>query len=136
MMNQAIIAVALYAGLNGLVLMWLLSHIGKLRETEKISIGDGGNARLIRAMRGQGNFVENVPMILLLMLLLALMGVSIWAIHILGIALFIGRVLHARHFTQDDAPGWLRRIGFMLTFLPLLAAALGTIGYAIKGLFL
>ena len=132
--NSALAAVALYAGLNALILGWLAAHVGRMREKLKIFMGDGGNPRMVRAMRAQANFVEYVPMALILLLLMALMGAPALAIHALGAALVLGRVLHALHFTAEDAPAWQRGAGAGLTILVLLSGGLGAVGHAIAAL--
>ena len=119
----ALSAVALYGGLNGLVLFWLAFNVVKVRRERKVWMGDGGDPRMIRAMRGQANFVEFVPLTLLLI-----------AIHALGAMLTVGRVLHAWHFTRADAAGWSRGAGALLTLLALLLAALGAISHGVMGL--
>ncbi len=125
--SPAIAAVALYAGLNAMILGWLAAHIGRLRGRLKIYMGDQGHPRMIRAMRGQANFVEYVPVALILLLLMALMGAPAIAIHALGGALFVGRVLHALHFTAEDAPAWQRGAGATLTIFVVMAAGIGAI---------
>ncbi len=35
--------------------LWLATRVGRVRGQEKVSIGDGGNDRLIRRMRAQAN---------------------------------------------------------------------------------
>ena len=132
--NSALAAVALYAGLNALILGWLAAHVGRMRGKLKIFMGDGGNPRMVRAMRAQANFVEYVPMALILVLLMALMGAPALAIHALGAALVLGRVLHALHFTAEDAPAWQRGAGAGLTILVLLSGGLGAVGHAIAAL--
>jgi hypothetical protein len=127
-------AVALYAGLAALIAIWLALHVGRVRGQVKVLIGDGGNPRLIRAMRGQANFVENVPLALILLLTMALLGTPAWVIHLFGIALTLGRVLHALHFTADAAPQWQRGAGAGLTLLVLLLGGLGMIGHAVAAL--
>ncbi len=132
--TSALAAFGLYAGLLTLVLIWLGYSVSKRRGEFKISIGDGGNPVLLRAMRGQANFVENVPMALLLLLGMALFGAPAWLIHGLGIILVVARVLHGLHFTQADAPGWQRAAGAGLTGLVLLVGAVGLIGHAVVNL--
>jgi uncharacterized membrane protein YecN with MAPEG domain len=127
-------AFALYTGLLTFVLIWLGFVIGKMRGELKISIGDGGNPVLLRAMRGQANFIENVPMALLLLLGMALFGAPAWLIHGLGIILVAARVLHGLHFTKADAPRWQRAAGAGLTVLVLVVGALGLIGHALVNL--
>ncbi len=133
--SPAIYAVALYAGLNGLVLLWLALVVGKTRGDRGVLMGDGGDPALIRVMRGQANFVEYTPLCLLLILLMALLGAPAWLVHVFGLALTLGRVLHGLHFTRTDAPGWQRGAGAGLTLLVLVAASLGLIGHAALGAF-
>jgi uncharacterized protein len=82
------------AGLLGLLGVALLSNVGRVRTRTKIFIGDGGNTELITAMRVQANFIENVPLALLL----------IWwtgtfygpaTVATLSVLLVVARVLHA-----------------------------------------
>jgi len=89
------------AGAAALVNFWLSWRIGELRISEKISIGDGGNPRLVARMRAQLNFAEYVPVVLILIgLVEAASGSPLWLAIVA--ALFItGRVLHG--FGMD---GW------------------------------
>lgn len=127
-------ALALYAGLNGIILIWLGMNVGKTRLSEKVSIGDEGNGAIIRAMRGHANFVETAPFALLLILIAALLGSPTLLIHFLGATLFIGRLLHAMHFTKPTAPRWQRFYGFILTYVSLLAATLNAIWLTVSSL--
>ena len=129
--SSAALAVALYAGLNGLILLWLTVHVGQTRRRLGISLGDGGDPRMLRAMRGQANFVELVPLILLQLAVMALMDAPAFAIHALGLLLTVARLLHGWHFTRDEAPGWLRAAGAGLTILTLLVASLGLAAHAL-----
>ena len=131
MPENALNAVALYAAFNTFILIWLASNVMKRRKADKVWMGDGGSASIIRAQRGQGNFIEYVPMALILMTIMALQGAPAIALHIAGIILTVSRVLHAMHFIADDAPGWQRMAGSMGTFLVLFVSALGLIGHAL-----
>ncbi|HEU0221773.1 MAG TPA: MAPEG family protein [Paracoccaceae bacterium] len=133
--DPGLLAVALYAGLSTLIGLWLAVHVGRKRGELKIMMGDGGDLRMVRAMRGQANFVETVPFALLLLLMMALMQAPAWAIHLLGIVLILGRVLHALHFTADEAPQWQRSVGAALTFLVMSVGAIGVTGHALLRLF-
>ncbi|MBL4556402.1 MAG: MAPEG family protein [Rhodobacteraceae bacterium] len=84
MQDTALAAVAIYFGLNAAILLWMAARIIGLRRRYDVPIGDGGNAHLMRAMRGQANFVELVPMALSMLLVMALMGVPAWVIHLLA----------------------------------------------------
>ncbi len=114
----------LYAGLLGLWFLLLSIHVIRFRWAG-ISLGDGGRPEVNRAIRGHGNFAEYVPLVLLLMALLETGGViAPWVIHLIGLMLLIGRVLHAiaLSFTQRWMPG--RIGGMVLTFAALTLASL------------
>ena len=58
---------ALYAGILGLMAIALGAIAGRTRGQTGIFLGDGGNAEVVAAMRRHANFVENVPLLLVLM---------------------------------------------------------------------
>lgn len=132
---QGLGIVGFYAGLLGLILLWLGLVCGRERQRSHVSIGDGGDAGLIRAMRGQANFTEYAPLALVLLTLMALLGAPAWELHGIGLALLIGRFLHALHFTRATAPAWQRAGGALLTALAVLAASVGLIIHTLPGIF-
>lgn len=132
---SAIAAVGIYAALCAMILTWLGAATGSLRRKHRISIGDGGNKHLIRTMRGHANAVENVPITLVMLAIAAMIGTPIFVLHILGILFVVGRILHAWHFVQEDAPGWQRMVGFCLSILVTLVLALGLAGHGVWLIF-
>ena len=86
---------ALYAIVLAVLMIALSTHVTMLRASTGISINDGGNSELALRMRRHGNFVENVPMIVLLMLLAELLGSGALWLHAAGLLLLLGRVMHA-----------------------------------------
>lgn len=119
----------LYIGLAAVLLMILSGRVMRLRYRHRVGIGDGGHPDLLRAIRVQANFVEYVPVALLLLLCVDLVGDAKWIVHALGIALLVGRVLHAYGLSRspDWSPG--RAAGTLLTLLVLTAgAALAILG--------
>jgi uncharacterized membrane protein YecN with MAPEG domain len=133
-MTPSVAAVGIYAGFMGLIAIWLTMIVGSWRGRLKVAIGDGGQIDLIRAMRGHANFTENVPLALILMVYMALAGAPAMAIHVMGIALTVARILHALHFSKPDQPRWQRAIGSGLTALVIVAGSLGAIGHSIAAL--
>jgi len=91
----------LYAGLLTLLYLVLIFQVIRFRQ-QGISLGDGGDPKMLRVIRGHANFAEHIPLALLLMLLMELSQFSNYLLHALGIALIISRVLHAYalSFTQ------------------------------------
>ena len=109
--------VALYTGLMGLVFMALKLNCGRVRVATKVDIGEGGDERMIRAMRAQGNAVEDAPIILLGLFGLAHLGAGDMMLHILGGGLVIARVLHALGIGGAKGLGIGRFIGTIGTLL-------------------
>lgn len=86
---------ALYGGLIGVLLLALAARISGLRHKRKVGIGDGGDPSLLRAIRAHGNAVEwGVPAVVLL-LIADLTRAPPLLLHLCGLAVVIGRVLHA-----------------------------------------
>lgn len=106
--------------LTGLFIV-LTIRVVQARGVAGVSLGDGGDVRLTRTIRGQANFVENVPIALLLILLTEMQTVSLWPnvfgwIFALTVAVFvIGRTLHgiAFGFTMNWPFG--RMVGMSLS---------------------
>ncbi|MFT6774051.1 MAG: putative membrane protein YecN with MAPEG domain [Paracoccaceae bacterium] len=132
--TPALAAVSLYAGLNMLLLIVLSGMIVRLRVSLKVSIGDGGHPALALAIRAHGNATETIPITLLLILIVALAGAPAMAVHALGLALTVGRGLHAWHFSHVGAPQWQRGAGMITTYLVQIAAALGLIAHTMGAL--
>jgi uncharacterized membrane protein YecN with MAPEG domain len=91
----------LYAGLLTLLYLVLIFQVIRFRQ-QGISLGDGGDPKMLRVIRGHANFAEHIPLALLLMLLMELSQFSSYLLHALGIALVVSRALHAYalSFTQ------------------------------------
>jgi len=74
--------------------VWLMIRVGQVRMSEKVSVGDGGNEKVIRRMRAHANFVESAPFVVLLIGAIELTGKGdAWLAYVAG-AYFIGRILH------------------------------------------
>jgi uncharacterized membrane protein YecN with MAPEG domain len=103
--------VTLYAGLLGLMSIAIGFPIGQLRGKLKVSLGDGGDQRLLLAIRRHGNFMEWVPFALLLIALLEINGVAKLAIHALAAGLVLARLFHAVGLKHDSIEGVGRLVG-------------------------
>jgi uncharacterized protein len=117
---HAFLITSIYAAILALIMIGLSSHVSMQRGKANISILDGGNAELALRMRRHGNFVENVPMALLLMLLAEFDGVGITWIHAAGILLVAGRILHAIGLRADKATALRLAGGLATTVVTLL----------------
>ena len=114
----------LYAALLGLLLIFLSDQVSRSRKRSSISLGHGDNIALERAMRAQGNFVEYVPFGLILMLLLESEIAEIWALHLFGVMLLAGRLMHAYGMARPDGKVRGRFWGTALTWLMIMSASL------------
>jgi len=126
--------VLFYAGINGLLAVALSFLVVRQRFATKINLGGGDHPPLERAIRAHGNFIEYAPLILLLMLLLALGGVSPIRLHVIGAALTLGRLLHAWGLSRQSGTSVGRGAGIMLTWLALLSAAIAALVMGISAL--
>ena len=114
---------ALYAALLALVGVTLQQLVGRERLRAGVPLGDGGDPRLLAAMRRQANFVEQVPIALLLLGIVELNGASATWLHALGATLLVSRVVHPFGLDAADMRRLPRLLGALGTLLMVLAAA-------------
>lgn len=114
----------LYAALLGVLLIFLSDLVSRSRKRSRVSLGHGGDPLLERTMRAHGNFVEYVPLGLILLLLVELKGTEMWALHTFGLMLLVGRLLHAYGMIRPDGIISGRYWGTALTWLMILGASL------------
>lgn len=126
--------VMFYAGLNALIAMALALNVVRMRQKTKTNLGTGGRPDMEQAVRAHGNFIEYVPLILLLLLLLALGGVPPLWLHGLGIALTLGRLLHGWGLLSDPGESLGRAAGITLTWLTMIVALIYAIILGASGL--
>ncbi len=107
---------ALYAGILGLMVIVLATFPGVKRGQLGIGAGNSGNEELELAMRRHGNFIEWVPLVLILLGLLEMRGIGSTVIHTLGAGLVVARVLHAVGISHTPG-GAARSIGAASTAL-------------------
>jgi uncharacterized membrane protein YecN with MAPEG domain len=112
----------IYVALLGLFFLPITLRVGSYRLSSKVLIGDGDDAELIRRMRGQGNFVETVPLAVLMLVLMELSGASGTWLHALCTTLLVGRILHYIGLTEIG-PAVGRSIGMFATMATYLASA-------------
>ena len=113
----------LYAGILGLMSIGLGSTAGMYRGSSGISFGDGGDAEMGMRMRRHANFIEYVPLALILIALLEMQSVSGIAIHALGATVVLGRGLHWYGFS-GGVKSPTRGIGAGLTALAIVITSI------------
>ncbi len=115
---------SLYAFLLTTLFLTLTIRTILIRRSLKIALGDGGDARLNRAIRAHANFCETVPFALLLFFLSEVNSVTHLILHICGGALLLGRILHACAVSSVNEKIKLRIAGMLLTLTSITALAL------------
>lgn len=126
----AIHAAALWTGLNIVLFMYLTIRVAQARTKYKISLGDGGNPDMLKAIRTHANYVEYAPFALLGLFLLAAIGAGASVVHGLGAAFLFARVAHLLGLGMGVWPQG-RGVGATLTLLVLVATAGFLVFYAV-----
>ena len=127
------IVTPLYAAILALWFVVLSLRVIDRRRGHRVSLGDGDQPELRRAIRGHANFAEYVPLALLLLLVMELSHFSIYVLHAVGMALLVARLLHgyALAFTKDWKFG--RWWGAALTFIVIIVEAVLCLYQAYRG---
>lgn len=120
-----------YAGLLALVGLVLMQLVGRERLRTGVSLGDGGAAALTVAMRRQANFVESVPLALVLLALVELNGAPPLWLHALGATLLIARIVHPFGLETATSQRMPRFLGAVATVLVVFAAAVTALWQAV-----
>ncbi|MSP48716.1 MAG: MAPEG family protein [Alphaproteobacteria bacterium] len=117
------ITTGLYAALLALLAIYLGGSVGALRGKKKIAIGDGGDQEIVIANRRHMNFVENVPLILILMAVGEINGTPATWIHAMGASLVVARIVHPFGLNMSNPAHPARVFGAAVTALVTVAAA-------------
>ena len=86
---------SIFAAILAICLIPLSMRVGIRRYRTKIWLLDGGDEELIRRIRVQANFIEYVPLALLLLALVEIQGAASGLVWGLGGVLLASRVVHA-----------------------------------------
>ena len=114
--NMSLLSITpIYIALLGILFVPITMRVGLYRVKNKIDLGDGNDDALFKLNRGQGNFVETVPLAVVLLVLMELLGAGTTWLHALGALLVVGRFLHYVGITEVG-PAIGRPIGMFATF--------------------
>ncbi|MEI6572370.1 MAG: MAPEG family protein [Alphaproteobacteria bacterium] len=113
-----------YSILFACLFLVLSNRTIRARRSARVAIGTGGDKSLERLSRVHANFAEYVPFTLLLIAFAEMRGIHYIVIHILCIALLVGRTVHAWGVSKSAENFRFRVIGMMLTIYTIGAAAL------------
>jgi uncharacterized membrane protein YecN with MAPEG domain len=112
---------ALWAAILGLLSLALAARVVQARSTENVIFGDGSSVVMQQRIRVHANFIEYVPLALLLLLLLELNSWSALVLNLLGGTLALARVLHAFGLSTSTGTTPGRFLGTVLTWLVILS---------------
>jgi len=112
-----------YAALLTLLFVFLSIRTIKARRRAQVGLGTGDHPDLSRAVRVHANFAEYAPLGLLLIYLVEVQSAASWFVHVLGMLLLVGRLLHAYGVSQSRENFKFRVSGMVMTFSSLLLSA-------------
>ena len=107
------------------LMLWV--NVTKMRSAKSVSIGNAGDVVLHEKIRRHGNFIEWVPIVLLMMLMAELRGVGDMWLHIAGILLVVSRALHPFGLKADNPAHVLRIVGNTGSLIALAICAAGIV---------
>lgn len=113
---------ALYAAVNGLIMLVLGILVVRARVKTQTLIGDGGKPEMAGPLRAHGNNTEWTPMGIVMMLVVLNLGGAWWVLHLVGAPLTIGRILHGIGLSQTTGTSTMRFAGMILTWLAYIIA--------------
>jgi uncharacterized protein len=119
---------SLFAALFGLVLIPMTIAVGLRRGQVGVLLLDGGDETLLRRIRSHANFLEYVPLALILMALSEANGASATFLYSTGTVLLVARTLHYLTLNFFDSPR-IRPISMLGTTGVILALAIGLLAY-------
>ncbi|MCH8060584.1 MAG: MAPEG family protein [Proteobacteria bacterium] len=120
---------ALYAGILTIFALVLSFRAGSFRGRSGVSVlfGDPPNMELVEKVRAHQNFLEYVPMIVILMAVIELNGGSATFLHAIGVLLIVVRIAHAIGLKHDNMGHPGRLIGAGGTALITLVVSVYTL---------
>jgi uncharacterized protein len=114
---------AAYAALIVLMGVFLAFRVIFQRRSKLIGMGDGGDKVAARQIRVHGNFCENAPFALALLILLALLNAPVLVIHAVGLLFLAGRLAHAFGLSRFGGSSVGRVAGMLTTFVSFFIGA-------------
>jgi uncharacterized membrane protein YecN with MAPEG domain len=121
-LSQPLSIVAIYAAINALIMLVLGMLVVRARVKTRTEIGDGNDPAMIGPLRAHANNTETVPMAIVLLLVLYALGEGAVMLHIIGILLTLGRLLHAFGLSRSIGTSIGRFGGMVLTWLAYIIA--------------
>ena len=121
----------IYAALLTFLILLLSVRVSLVRRRLKISVGDANEPSLMKAIRTHSNGVENIPLGIALLAILELQGPPDALVHLAGVALLVGRSLHAWGLGSNPQVVFARVYGAYITLFSLFGLAVANLILAI-----
>ena len=121
----------LYAGLIALLFIFLSYRVIIVRRGDRISLGDGKRPDMAYRIHAQANCAEYAPLGLILLAMAELQGAPDWVVHLLGLMLLVGRLMHGWSFSRQPHNLMARTYGMLLTLAMITFSAIANIGHAL-----
>lgn len=121
--------IGLYIAINLLLNLVLAYRVSAVRQKINVMTGTGDHDPLYKSSRAHTVNAEYTPIGLIGLLGLFILAASVWVIHAAGIALTLGRLLHAFGLLRSSESTPPRLWGTLLTWIGQLIAALGCLYY-------
>lgn len=115
-----------YMAICALLIVKLSWNVVTLRRSKKVSLGDGGDKQLSKAIAAQENATEYIPVTLLLLVALEFNTAPIMLVHLLGVLFVIARLMHASGVVNKFQ--WRVR-GMMLTYVSIISLVVANLVY-------
>ncbi|GAM73858.1 glutathione S-transfersae-related protein [Vibrio ishigakensis] len=122
-------ATSLYASLLAAWMLYLAFQVIKQRRKHRISHADGEVEDLKVARGAHSNATEYIPIALILLFLAEYNGLDTPLVHMLGLSLVVGRVMHGLSILSKKFKG--RYWGMILTLIPICSLAVINIGLSL-----
>ncbi len=122
-------ATSLYASLLALWILYLAFQVIKQRRKHRVSHADGEVEDLKVARGAHSNATEYIPIALILLFLAEYNGLYTPFVHLLGLSLVVGRVMHGLSILSKKFKG--RYWGMILTLIPICSLVVLNIGLSL-----
>lgn len=103
--------------LNGLIILALTTKVILIRRRDGVVLGDNDDRVLLKAIRGQANATEQIPLALILIGLIEAQSEPGWLLLPLVVLFTLGRLMHAIYFGVHGTAWQLRFYGMFLTLI-------------------
>lgn len=114
---------ALYASILACMFLVLSYNVIFMRYRHKIAVGDGGNKEMQKLLQARANFVDYVPLALVMLLVLETQTTRPDMIHALGITIVLSRLLQGWGLSMSAGGSFGRVSGALLMHAVLVIGA-------------